>query len=161
MKKKKNELFSLIKAGVLDSLEPRRTRQILRYFQGVSGMEEVADLEDREKQKMIIESLGFSPGGDSLDLVRGKRSPLRVRDLGDYVGREAEILVRVVDARLKEVSGGRKYFFLFEDETGLLEGVGQRKCLSFGDPPACFLRGEVRSDAGGRPKMFECTFLNP
>lgn len=161
VKLSKNELFSLIKAGVFDSLEPRRTRQILRYFQGVSGMEEVADLEDREKQKMIIESLGFSPDGDSLDLFRGKRPPLRVRDLGDYVGREAEILVRVVDARLKEVGGGRKYFFLFEDETGLLEGVGQRKCLSFGDPPACYLRGEVRSDAGGRPKMFECTFLNP
>jgi len=157
----KNELFTLIKAGVFDSLEPKRTRQILRYFQGVSGMDEVADLADREKHKMIIESLGFDPGGDSLDLVGGKRSPLRVRDLRGYVGREAELLVRVVDARLKGVGGGRKYFFLFEDETGLLEGVGQRKCLSFGDPPACFLRGEVRSSSGGRPKMFNCTFLKP
>ena len=153
--------FALIKAGVFDSLEPKRTRQILRYFQGVSGMDEVADLAAREKHMMIIESLGFDPGGDSLDLVRGKRPPLRIRDLGGYVGREAELLVRVVDARLKGVSGARKYFFLFEDETGLLEGVGERKCLSFGDPPACFLRGEVRGSNGGRPKMFNCTFLKP
>jgi DNA polymerase-3 subunit alpha len=157
----KSELFTLIKAGVFDSLEPKRTRQILRYFQGVSGMDEVADLAAGEKRRMIIESLGFDPGGDSLDLVRGKRPPLRIRDLGGYVGREAELLVRVVDARLKGVSGGRKYFFLFEDETGLLEGVGESKCLSFGDPPACFLRGEVRGSTGGRPKIFNCTFLKP
>jgi len=50
----------------------------------------------------------------------------------------------VVDARQKTVSRGRKYFFLFEDETGLLEGMGETKCLTFGSPPACYLRGEMR-----------------
>ncbi len=70
-------------------------------------------------------------------------------------------VVRVVDARLKKVAQGQKYFFLFEDETGLLEGVGERKCLTFGSPPACYLRGEVRSDGNGRPKIFNCLFLKP
>jgi len=71
-----------------------------------------------------------------------------------------ELVVRVVDARQKGVTGGRKYFFLFEDETGLLEGVGVTKCLTFGSPPACYLRGEIRSDGNGRPKIFNCSFLS-
>jgi DNA polymerase-3 subunit alpha/error-prone DNA polymerase len=72
-----------------------------------------------------------------------------------------ELVVRVVDARQKAVSRGRKYFFLFEDETGLLEGVGEARCLTFGSPPACYLRGEVRRDGNGRAKIFNCSFLNP
>ncbi|UCC38642.1 MAG: DNA polymerase III subunit alpha [Candidatus Aminicenantes bacterium] len=155
----KTELLSFIKAGVFDSLEPRRTRQILCYFRGLEDMEEVSDLDQNQKEKMLIESLGFAPEGDSLSLFEGKRPPLRVKDLRDYVGREVELVVRMVDARQKKVSRGQKYFFLFEDETGLLEGVGDSKCLTFGSPPACYLRGEVRSDGGGRPKIFNCSFL--
>jgi hypothetical protein len=105
--------------------------------------------------------LGFDPAGDTLSLFAGKRPPLRIKDLKHHVGQEVELVVRVVDARLKRVSKGQKYFFLFEDETGLLEGVGERKCLTFGSPPACYLRGEVLSDGGGRPKLFGCSFLNP
>ncbi|MFC2157344.1 DNA polymerase III subunit alpha [Acidobacteriota bacterium] len=155
----KSELFALIKAGVFDSLEPRRTQQILRYFRGVEGIGEMADMSSKQKGKMLVESLGFSPEEDSLSLFSGKRSSLRIRDLKNYVGREVVLIVRVVDARLKAVNGSRKYFFLFEDETGLLEGVGQRKCMTFGTPPACCLRGEVRQDGSGRPKVFNCTFL--
>lgn len=155
----RTELLSLIKAGAFDSLEPRRTRQILRYYQGLEDVEEVSELEQREKEKMLVECLGFNPEGDSLFLFEGKRPPLRIKDLKDYAGQEVELLVRVVDARLKETRNGRKYFFLFEDETGLLEGVGERKCLTFGSPPACHLRGEVRRDGGGRPKVFNCSFL--
>ena len=155
----KTELLSFIKAGVLDSLEPRRTRQILCYFRGLEDMEEVSDLDQSQKEKMLIESLGFAPEGDSLSLFEGKRPPLRVKDLKDYVGQEVELVVRVVDARQKKVSRGQKYFFLFEDETGLLEGVGESKCLIFGSPPACYLRGEIRSDGSGRPKVFNCSFL--
>jgi DNA polymerase-3 subunit alpha/error-prone DNA polymerase len=72
-----------------------------------------------------------------------------------------ELLVRVVDARQKETSSGRKYFFLFEDETGILEGVGETHCLTFGSPPACYLRGEIRCDGDRRPKIFNCSFLSP
>jgi len=154
-------LFSLIKAGVFDSLEPRRTRQILRYFQGIDGMERVTDLDSKRKERMLVESLGFDPEGDSLSLLRGKRPALRVKDVGSYIGHTVELVVRVVDARLKDVPKGRKYFFLFEDETGLLEGVGGARCLTFGSPPACYLRGEVRSDGNGRAKVFNCTFLKP
>ena len=157
----KTVLLSLIKAGIFDSLEPRRTRQILCYFRGLEDMEEVSDLAPEQKEKMLVESLGFDPEGDSLSLFEGKRPPLRIRDLKDYVGHEVELVVRVVDARQKAVSSGRKYFYLFEDETGLLEGVGEAKCLTFGSPPACYLRGEVRRDGGGRAKMFDCSFLNP
>ncbi len=157
----KTELLSLIKAGVFDSLEPRRTQQILRYFRGLEGVEDVSEIAPREREKMLIDSLGFSPGEDSLSLFEGRRPALRIKDLGTYVGREVEIVVRVVDARQKAVRNGRKYFFLFEDETGLLEGVGETKCLTFGSPPACYLRAEVRKDGNGRPKVFNCFFLNP
>ncbi len=157
----KTELLSLIKSGVFDSLEPRRTRQILRYFRGLEDMEEVSDIDPKQKERMLIDSLGFAPAGDSLSLFEGKRPPLRIKDLRDCVGQEVELVVRVVDARQKAVRRGRKYFFLFEDETGLLEGVGETKCLTFGSPPACYLRGEVRQDGGGRPKVFNCSFLRP
>ncbi len=153
------ELLSLIKAGVFDSLEPRRTRQVLRYFQGLEDMEEVADMDPREKAKMLVDSLGFSPEADSLELFEGKRPPLRVKDLADHAGRQVELVVRVVDARLKDTTNGSQYFYLFEDETGLLEGVGERRCLSFGSPPACCLRGEVRRDGAGQVKVHNCSFL--
>jgi DNA-directed DNA polymerase III PolC len=153
------ELLSLIRAGVFDSLEPRRTRQILRYFQGLEDMEEVGDMNPLEKAKMLVDSLGFSPGPDSLEFYEGKRPELRIKDLGGVIGREVELVVRVVDARLKETNGGRKYFYLFEDETGLLEGVGEKRCLSFSSPPLCCLRGEVRRDGAGAVKIHNCSFL--
>ena len=153
------ELLSLIRAGVFDSLEPRRTRQILRYFQGLENVEEVADLAGREKARMLLDSLGFSPGEDPLALFEGKRPALRIKDLRNRAGQQVELVVRVVDARLKETNGGPKYFYLFEDETGLLEGVGEKKCLSFGSPPVCCLRGEVRRDGNGAIKILNCSFL--
>ncbi|MGB8951487.1 MAG: DNA polymerase III subunit alpha [Candidatus Aminicenantales bacterium] len=153
------ELFTLIKAGVFDSLESRRTRQILRYFQGLEDMEEVSDLNPKEKAKMLLDSLGFSPDADPLALFEGKRPALRIRDLKKHAGQQVELVVRVVDARGKEVNGSRKYFFLFEDETGLLEGVGERKCLTQGEPPLCCLRGEVRVDRSGLAKVLNCSFL--
>jgi DNA polymerase-3 subunit alpha/error-prone DNA polymerase len=122
-------------------------------------MEEVADMDPREKAKMLVDSLGFSPEADSLDLFEGKRPALRVKDLADYAGRQVELVVRVVDARLKDTTNGSKYFYLFEDETGLLEGVGERRCLSSGSPPACCLRGEVRRDGAGQVKVHNCSFL--
>jgi len=64
----------------------------------------------------------------------------------------------VVDARLKGTNNSPKYFFLFEDETGQLEGVGEKKCLTSGSPPACFLQGDVRRDRTGIAKIFNCTF---
>ncbi len=156
----KAELFALIKAGAFDSLEPTRTQQILRYFRGLEGIGEVADLNAKQKKRMLVESLGFDPEGDSLVLFEGKRPELRIKDLKRYAGHEVELVVRVVDARLKGVNSGRKYFFLFEDETGLLEGVGETRCLTFGTPPACFLRAEIRNGGGGPPKAFNCSFLN-
>jgi DNA polymerase-3 subunit alpha/error-prone DNA polymerase len=96
---------------------------------------------------------------DSLELFEGKRPELRIKDLGDYAGQQVELVVRVVDARLKDTNGGSKYFYLFEDETGLLEGVGERRCLSFGSPPACCLRGEVQRSGAGVVKIHNCSFL--
>jgi DNA polymerase-3 subunit alpha/error-prone DNA polymerase len=48
---------------------------------------------------------------------------------------------------------------MFEDETGLLEGVGETRCVTYGTPPVCFLRGEVRKDGEGVPKITKCAFL--
>jgi DNA-directed DNA polymerase III PolC len=155
----KSELFTLVKAGVFDSLEARRTRQVLRYVQGIDGVEVAADFDPREKARMLFEALGFSPDGDPLALYEGKRPDLRIKDLRRHEGRTVELVVRVVDARGKEVGGGRKYFYLFEDETGLLEGVGDRTCLTVGEPPVCCLRGEARSDGNGIVKIYACSFL--
>ncbi len=55
--------------------------------------------------------------------------------------------------------GGPKYFYMFEDETGTVEGVGGTRCLAYGTPPVCFLRGEVRMDGEGAPKLRNCSFL--
>ncbi|MCU0244137.1 MAG: hypothetical protein MUE80_05230, partial [Acidobacteria bacterium] len=197
------ELLALIRAGVLDSLEPRRTRQVLRYFRGLEHMEEVADISAGEKRRMLFESLGFLPEGDDLDLYEGKRPPLRVKDLGDRAGSLVELLVRVVDARQRVTygalhggdggggfggygrpgggngdggeagpegaaeerggygvgTGGAKYFYMFEDETGLLQGIGETRCAVYGTPPVCFLRGEVRKDGEGVPQITQCAFL--
>jgi DNA polymerase III alpha subunit len=155
----KAELFTLVKAGVFDSLESRRTRQVLRYVQGIDGVEPVSDLDAREKAKMLIESLGFSPEADPLALYEGKRPDLRIKDLRRHSGRPVDLVVRVVDARGKDVRGGRKYFYLFEDETGTLEGVGDRKCLAAGEPPVCCLHGEVRLDGTGTLKIHDCAFV--
>jgi DNA-directed DNA polymerase III PolC len=203
MKPGKAELLALIKAGVFDVLEPRRTRQVLRYFQGLENMEEVADIASDEKRRMLFESLGFLPEGDDLDLYEGKRPELRVKDLKTCAGTMVELVVRVVDARQRvtyntQLGGnghggyggvgpgaggggddeepepgdrwsggyggngngnGAKYFYIFEDETGLLEGVGETRCLTYGTPPVCFLRGEVRVDGEGVPKITKCAFL--
>ncbi|MGA2533939.1 MAG: PHP domain-containing protein [Candidatus Aminicenantales bacterium] len=197
IKPTKAELLSLIRSGVFDSLEPRRTRQILRYFQGLEHMEEVADVASDEKRRMLYESLGFVPDGDDLDLYEGKRPALRIKDLKDCAGMLVELAVRVVDARQKVTYGanggfgrsvmmrdaggaggigggngrggyggdggtgsaGPKYFYLFEDETGILEGIGERKCVTYGTPPVCLLRGEVRKDGEGVPKIYNCAFL--
>jgi DNA polymerase-3 subunit alpha len=210
IKPAKAELLAFIRAGVFDSLEPRRTRQILRYFQGLEHMEEVADVASDEKRRMLYESLGFLPDGDDLDLYEGQRPDLRIRDLKDCAGTMVELVVRVVDARQRVTyganggasggfgrsgasagwngrdeedggaeeaesaggngrgvyggtgragPGGPKYFYLFEDETGLLEGIGERRCVTYGTPPVCFLRGEIRKDGEGIPKICNCAFL--
>ncbi len=201
LKPGKAELLTLIKAGVFDALEPRRTRQVLRYFRGLEHMDEVADIASDEKRRMLFEALGFLPEGDDLDLYQGKRPELRIRDLKDCAGAMVELVVRVVDARQRMTyhpqagsgaagrggyvgygagtgrdgddeepapggyggggngNGGAKYFYVFEDETGLLEGVGESRCVTCGTPPVCFLRGEVRRDGEGVPKITRCSFL--
>lgn len=222
------ELLSLIKAGIFDILEPRRTRQVLRYFQGLRNMDEVADVAADEKRRMLYDALGFLPEGEVLDLFEGRRPDLRIEDAAACAGRTVELVVRVIDARRRVTygrgngrsgdfgaarQGGRvtandgdrsggsggdedwgeagpagaavgygtpwgdgdgeesgpsgggagggapRYFYLFEDETGLLEGVGESRCVTYGAPPVCFLRGEVRRDREGVVKISGCTFL--
>jgi DNA polymerase III alpha subunit len=155
----KSELLALIRASVFDALEPRRTRQVLRYFQGLEDMDRVADIGAGEKERMLVDSLGFSPAGDPLDLYEGQRPSRRIRDLKGCVGTTVELVVRVVDARQIPLKTGSRYFYMFEDETGLVEGAGETKCLSFGSPPACCLRGEVRGGGNGTVKIGNCVFL--
>ncbi|MBP1660495.1 MAG: hypothetical protein H6P95_1687, partial [Candidatus Aminicenantes bacterium] len=38
-------------------------------------------------------------------------------------------------------------------------GVGETRCAAYGMPPVCFLRGEVRRDGEGVPKITQCAFL--
>ena len=154
----KTELFSLIKAGALDSLEPQRTEQILNYYRGTRGIHRVGDLEETQKKKMLLEALGFDPEGEALSLFTGKRPELRIKDLNKRTGQTVDLVVRVMDARRKRVKGGLRYFFLFSDETGVIEGVGVKKCMSFGSPPACYVRSRVQKIGKGKAKLFNCTF---
>jgi DNA-directed DNA polymerase III PolC len=156
----KAELFSLIQAGALNSLEPRRTEQILNYYQGAKGIDKIGDMEEAQKQRMMVNCLSFDPKGESLNLFNGQRPGLRIKDLDKRIGHIVELLVRVMDVRSKRVKEGPKYFFLFSDETGVIEGVGEEKCLCFGLPPACRLQGSVRRDENGRAKIFSCVFLS-
>ncbi|MBD3413442.1 MAG: DNA polymerase III subunit alpha [Candidatus Aminicenantes bacterium] len=154
----KSELFSLIKAGALDPLEPQRTEQILNYYRGTKGIHRVGDLEETQKKKMQLDVLGFDLNGDCLSLFKGNRPELRIKDLPQKVGQTAELVVRVMDARKKRIRGGFTYFFLFSDETGVIEGVGEKKCVSLGSPPACCVRGKIQRNGIGRVKIFHCTF---
>ncbi|MBP7795129.1 MAG: hypothetical protein KA087_05595, partial [Candidatus Saccharicenans sp.] len=154
-----SDLLALIQAGALDSLEPNRSQQVLHYFHGVSEVE-VADINDEEKKKLQLEKLGFLPAGDPLELLNGRRPPLRVAYLRELSGQVVELAVRVVDAREIRTAKGLTYFYLFEDESGQVEGVGQRKALAFGSPPVCFLRAEVRLQSDGYPRLINCTFFH-
>ena len=142
----KAELLSLIKAGVFDSLEPRRTRQILRYFQGIEDMEEVADMNPHEKAKMLVDSLGFSPEADSLELFEGKRPELRVRDLGNYAGQQVELVVRVVDARLKDTNERQQVFLSFRGRDRASRGGGGEAM------PELRLAARLLPEGGGPPR---------
>ena len=71
-----------------------------------------------------------------------------------------KLAVRVVDAREIRTAKGLTCFYLFEDESGQVEGVGQRKALAFGSPPVCFLRAEVRLQSDGYPRLINCAFLS-
>ncbi|MGC8747201.1 MAG: DNA polymerase III subunit alpha, partial [Candidatus Saccharicenans sp.] len=153
-----SDLLSLIQAGAMDSLEPNRSQQVLRYFQGVSELK-VADINEEEKRKLQLEKLGFLTSGDPLEFLDGRRPPLRVAQLKDLAGQMVELAVRIIDAREIRTAKGRTFFYLFEDETGLVEGVGQRKALAFGSPPVCFLRAEVRCQPDGHPRLVNCYFL--
>jgi hypothetical protein len=53
-----------------------------------------------------------------------------------------ELAVRVVEAREIRTAKGLTYYYLFEDESRQVEGLGQRKALAFGSPPVSFLRGK-------------------
>lgn len=158
VKSGQSDLLALIQAGALDSLEPNRSQQVLRYFQGVSELK-VADIADEEKSKLQLEKLGFLPSGDPLEFLDGRRPPLRIAQLKGLAGQVVELAVRIIDARELRTTKGLTYFYLFEDETGLVEGVGQRKALAFGSPPVCFLRAEVRLQDGAHPRLLNCTFL--
>ncbi|MDH7494085.1 MAG: hypothetical protein QHH44_09360, partial [Candidatus Saccharicenans sp.] len=153
-----SDLLTLIQAGALDSLEPNRSQQVLRYFQGVSELK-VADINEEEKRKFQLEKLGFLPSGDPLEFLDRRRPPLRVAQLKDLAGQVVELAVRIIDAREIRTAKGLTYFYLFEDETGLVEGVGQRKALAFGTPPVCFLRAEVRLEQSTHPRLVNCFFL--
>ncbi len=154
------ELFSLVKSGALDSLEPRRADQVLNGYRGSGGTRKLPDMEKARKERMLIDSLGFDPTGDALNLFNGERPALRVKDLEHRAGQIVELMVRVMDARRKKVRQGATYFFLFSDETGMIEGAGAKKCIPFGSPPACYVRGRVRRGENGRVKIFNCTFLS-
>ncbi len=152
-----SDLLALIQAGALDSLEPNRSQQVLSYFHGVSEVK-VADMADEEKRKLQLERLGFLPSGDPLEFLNGRRPPLRIAQLKELGGQVVELAARIIDAREIRTAKGVTYFYLFEDETGLVEGVGQRKATAFGTPQVCFLRAEVRLQ-GNLPRLVNCTFL--
>ncbi|MCK7476494.1 MAG: hypothetical protein M0C28_02125 [Candidatus Moduliflexus flocculans] len=98
----------------------------------------VVDARQRVTYGMMRSGNGHGYGGGGTAVVRGG---------GDRAGAAGT------------AGDGAKYFYMFEDETGLLEGVGETRCAAYGTPPVCFLRGEVRRDGEGVPKITKCAFL--
>ncbi len=95
-----------------------------------------------------------------MQLALSQRPPLRVAHLRELSGQMVELAVRAVDAREIRTSRSFTYFYLFEGQIRQLKRVGQRKALAFGSPPVCFLRGEVRLQSDGCPRLINCAFLS-
>ncbi len=93
-----------------------------------------------------------------MQLALSRRPPLRISHLRELSAQMVELTVRVVGAREIRSSRGLTYFYLFEDESGQVEGVDQRKALAFGSPPVCFLRVEVPLQSDGCPCLVNCAF---
>ena len=95
-----------------------------------------------------------------MQLALSRRPSLRISHLREFSAQTVELAVRVVDAGEIRTAKGLTYFYLFEDESGQVEGVGQRKALAFGSPPVCFLRAEVRLQSDSYPRLINCAFLS-
>jgi hypothetical protein len=86
--------------------------------------------------------------------------PLRIEHLKELCRQMTELAIPVMDTREIRTSRGLTYFCLFEDESGQVEGVGQKKALAFSSPPVCFLRAEVRLQSDSCPRLINCAFLH-
>jgi DNA-directed DNA polymerase III PolC len=145
---RKNEMVALIESGALDSFDTNRARLFLKAFASPEKDINLKDHPVEMKEKMNLYTLGFIPGRHPLSLIN--RENPRISELfeGKYV--DAEILVRIVDARIKKTKRGEKLFLLLEDETGIIEGIASPQTMKSIGGEIVYVKGKTR----GSPLRF-------
>ena len=138
----KEEIFSLIDSCALDSLSPLSS-QISLYLGTLGDVKIIKD------SRRVEESLGEILGKFSREF------PYKIKNIPLTEGREISIPVRIVDVRIKRINGENFVFYLFEDETGLLEG--NSRDLKIPETRLVIVRGEI-SLKDGNPKLTNCKF---
>ncbi len=138
----KEEFFSLIEAGALDSLAPLSSQ--LSFYLGT-----LKDIEILKDSRKIDEDLK-----DILGRFSGK-FPFKIKSIPAKENERVSIPVRIIDARIKKANGRDILFFLFEDETGVLEGYSQN--TSIPESRVGIVRGVVKIKEG-TIKLTNCDF---
>jgi len=144
VKPEKEEIFSLIDSCALDSLSPLSS-QISLYLGTLGDVKIIKD------SRRVEESLGEILGKFSREF------PYKIKNIPLTEGREISIPVRIVDVRIKRINGENFVFYLFEDETGLLEG--NSRDLKIPENRLVIVRGEI-SLKDGNPKLTNCKFTS-
>ncbi|MGQ9618006.1 MAG: DNA polymerase III subunit alpha [Candidatus Aminicenantia bacterium] len=146
VKPKREETLSLINSGALDSLGPL-SLQISFYLHGIPLSIKIL----RDSRRIEI-SLS--------ELLRDKRNgecKYKINNLFSANGEVVSLPVRIVDARIKRVNGKFMVFYLFEDETGIVEGCSLD--LKIPGNRLSIVKGLVRV-IDGNVKIFDCEFEN-
>ena len=81
--------------------------------------------------------------------------PYKIKNIPLKDGREISIPVRIVDVRIKRIKGENFVFYLFEDETGLIEGNSMD--LRVPESSLVIVKGKI-SIKDGNPKLTNCKF---
>ena len=155
-----SELFPLIKAGVFDSLEARRTRQVLRYVQGIEGVEVAGrhrapgEGQDAPRVARLQPRTATRSPSTRASAPTSGSGPAEARP-----GRRSSSSSGSWTPGARSRAAGCKYFYLFEDETGILEGVGDRIVPDDrASRPSAACGARCRMDGTGLPKIFDCAF---
>ncbi len=128
--------------GALDFLAHLSSQ--ISFYLGTSK-----DIEILKASRKINEDLK-----EILGRFSGKFS-LKIENIPEKDGERISIPVRIVDARIKKANGRDILFFLFEDETEILEGDSKK--TSFPESRLAIVSGVVKIK-DGTIKLTNCEF---
>ena len=148
VKPSSREALSLSRSGALDSLELDRNLQRIKLLGGREETSSPTPLNGKDKEREAWKVLGFTVNQHPLGFFN-RRPPLRVAELMSVKGERVKLALYLLDFQVKEVPRGKKAFFLFDDETGVIQGIGSPGLKV---PKSRFLlvEGRVRAQDGGQ-----------